>query len=275
MTGSGTWLTPQALVLLALALVLLVVRLLRQGARERGRNGWYFLGVALLAAAAVVPMSVFGPYHLTFHMARHITLLLIIPPLLLSGADPAPYVRFLARPRVKKVATFLFHPVVAWLFGMSAMWLWQLPALFHRVAGSPLLATVQELQLLLSGLIFIWPVFAPVELRRLAHLTRALYLFLACTGCTVLGIAITFSPAGLYAAGGAATGVTGATATSGLVSLLQAGGKSAAKVDQEMAGLTMWVPACMIYITNVMISLARWYREGHETGGGLPVRKTS
>ncbi len=263
MSGADSWLTPEALVLLAVAAVLLVVRLRRKGARERGRNAWYLLGLALLVAVALVPAGTFGSYHLTFHMARHITLLLIIPPLLLSGADPAPYARLLARPGPRKAATFLFRPVIAWLFGMSAMWLWQLPALFHRAAESSLLATVQELQLLAFGVVFIWPVFAPVELRRLSHLTRALYLFLACTGCTVLGIAITFSPAGLYLPGG------GAAAASGLVSLLHAGGDSVAEVDQEMAGLTMWVPACMIYITNVMISLARWYRESDERGGGV------
>ncbi len=32
------------------------------------------------------------------------------------------------------------------------------------------------------------------------------------------------------------------------------------EVDQEMAGLIMWVPACIVYLTNILISLAKWYK---------------
>ena len=31
-------------------------------------------------------------------------------------------------------------------------------------------------------------------------------------------------------------------------------------VDQQIAGLTMWVPGCLIYLTASMITLAQWYR---------------
>jgi cytochrome c oxidase assembly factor CtaG len=49
-------------------------------------------------------------------------------------------------------------------------------------------------------------------------------------------------------------------------------------VDQQIGGLLMWVPCCFLYISIIMVSLARWYKAPEEgfsssltTGGVSPV----
>lgn len=79
-----------------------------------------------------------------------------------------------------------------------------------------------------------------------------LYLFIACTGCTVLGIMITFSPSSVYI-----PFMTGQNAEAWEI-IRNNWGISAA-VDQQAGGLIMWVPACIIYITNIMVILARYF----------------
>jgi putative membrane protein len=80
------------------------------------------------------------------------------------------------------------------------------------------------------------------------------YLFSACITCSVLGIFITFSPAGavcpIYPPSAGSTGI--------LSLIRQDWGFTPAK-DQQIGGLLMWVPGCGIYLAGVMAMLARWY----------------
>jgi putative membrane protein len=32
------------------------------------------------------------------------------------------------------------------------------------------------------------------------------------------------------------------------------------RIDQQVGGLLMWVPACMIYLAAILASLGSWYR---------------
>jgi putative membrane protein len=109
------------------------------------------------------------------------------------------------------------------------------------------------LSLIVLGIIFIWPVFTPISLKKMEPLQSALYLFSACVGCTVLGIFITFAPLGLYT-----VYYTGSNAS--VLNLIQNNWGINSEVDQQMAGLIMWVPACFVYLTNIMIKLFKWYK---------------
>ncbi len=78
------------------------------------------------------------------------------------------------------------------------MWFWHIPYLFELMQRYPFVHFLQMISLLILGIIFIWPVFTPIKLRKFQPLQSALYLFSACVGCTVLGIFITFAPVGMY-----------------------------------------------------------------------------
>src|SRR5207253_844730 len=86
------------------------------------------------------------------------------------------------------------RPVVAWGLGVSAMWLWHAPTLCNAAANSAAMHRVQELTLLSMGTAFWLPIVGPNERARLRPLAGVVYLFTACTACTLLGIMVTFSP---------------------------------------------------------------------------------
>lgn len=210
----------------------------------------FFSGVLLFLLVTVSPLSFLGrSYLFSAHMIEHIVVLLIVPPLLLSGIDPQ-LLEKLHRSKFRKTGDVLFSTPVAWVFGIGAMYFWHIPALFDDMKKSMALHVVS---LLVLGIIFIWPVYTPIKWKKLSPLQSALYLFIACVGCTVLGILITFGPTSLYM-----PFFTGDSAA--IWSLIRDNWGITASVDQQAAGLIMWVPACFIYITNIMVMLAGYYR---------------
>jgi putative membrane protein len=76
----------------------------------------------------------------------------------------------------------------------------------------------------------------------------AAYLFFSCAACTAMGIVITFAPAPLYREYAKAP------------MALENWGISP-QMDQQIGGLLMWVPACLIYLAAIMAMFARWYAE--------------
>jgi cytochrome c oxidase assembly factor CtaG len=125
-------------------------------------------------------------YLFSAHMVQHILLVLVVPALLL-----------LSLPRsfsLRSPFTYLNHPLIGWLAGVGAMWLWHAPGLCNAAATSRTVSAIQTASLLLMGSLFWWQVLAPRHEQRLSPLAGIVYLFTACTACSVLGIILTFAP---------------------------------------------------------------------------------
>ncbi len=238
---------------IVIAVLLLLWHWIGNGFRFTGRSKNFLTGIFLLILVTVSPLDFLGHHYLfSAHMTEHIVLLLIIPPLLLSGTSPDYIHRLMKSNWFIKVGRGLFHPVVAWILGVGSMYFWHVPSLFMSMMHSPAVMIVQTISLLIIGVIFIWPVFAPVEWMRLEPLQCALFLFSACTGCTVLGILIAFSPNDIY------TSVL-MPHNAAVESLIRSGWGISEHRDQQIAGLIMWVPACLVYATNILIKIFKWY----------------
>ena len=221
----------------------------------------FFAGVLGLLAVTLSPINYLGRFYLfSAHMVEHVVLLLLVPPLLLAGTDPGFLNRVLQHSGVRRVISGVTKPVVAWSLGVGCMWVLHAPGLYTDIHHSAGLMGAQKILLLACGTIFIWPVVSPVEFGRLPRLASALYLFTACVGCSVLGIILSLSPDVLYA-----------SALDGndpdLWALVRSGWGLFPSTDQQLGGLIMWVPACIIYITHIMISLTRWYRTPDQDDG--------
>jgi len=173
--------------------------------------------------------------------------------MLLAGTNPDYLQRLISKRTFRKIGKVLFHPVIAWILGVGSMYVWHIPSVYVAMKQSEVIMILQMVSLLLIGLVFIWPVFSPVEWMKLKPLERALYLFSACVGCTVLGIFIAFTPVDVYTAIHMAQNA----AVEGLI--VNNWGITP-MIDQQMGGLIMWVPACLVYVTNILITLAKWYK---------------
>lgn len=243
---------------IVIALSLLAFQVFLNRRASAGKQVLFSTGILLMLLTTVSPLAYLGRYYLfSVHMLNHIVLLLVVPPLLLSGLDGGLVLRLKSAP-FKKAGDVIFSTPVAWLAGMGAMYFWHIPSVFGAMKNSEVLHGVHIVSLLVLGLIFIWPVYAPVPWKRLGGLQSALYLFIACVGCTILGILITFDPALVYL-----HGFQGDNAA--IWGLLRNTWGIRPAIDQQAGGLIMWVPACMIYLTNIMLILAGFYRQPDES----------
>jgi cytochrome c oxidase assembly factor CtaG len=217
----------------------------------------FLTGIFLMLLVTLSPLGYLSMgYLFSAHMIEHIVMLLVVPPLLLAGTN-AGILEKLQKSSFHGIGKFLFSTPIAWLIGMGAMYLWHIPFLFHVMKSSPFIHELHMISLLILGVIFIWPVYAPIPWKRLNPLQSALYLFIACVGCTVLGILISFSPSSLY--------IPYFTGNSDAIwELVRNDWGITPSIDQQAGGLIMWVPACFIYITNVMVILAGYYNQRDE-----------
>jgi cytochrome c oxidase assembly factor CtaG len=239
--------------MIIIAVLLIVFHLVTNTKIITKRSISFFIGILFILFATVSPLDHIGHNYLfSAHMTQHIILLLIVPPLLLMGTDPRFIERIMKNNTLRNIGNILFYPVIAWVFGVGSMWIWHVPALFIAMMHSSLLHFIHLLSLIICGFIFIWPVFTPVPWRRLEFLQRVLYLATACIGCTILGIFLTFSSSGFY------TSYINIKDPA-LVQLITINWGITKAIDQEIGGLIMWVPACIIYFVYILISLIRWY----------------
>jgi cytochrome c oxidase assembly factor CtaG len=122
------------------------------------------------------------------------------------------------------------------------------------VASKPVFA-LQTVSLLVMGAVFWWQTLAPRESQRLAPMTAVIYLATSCLGCSVLGIIFTFSPVTVCSIYAHPADPLGMAAT-----IRGAWGMTPEK-DQQLGGLLMWVPMCLVYLGAVFCQLARWFGE--------------
>jgi putative membrane protein len=206
-------------------------------------------GVALLLLDLVSPIDALADtYLLSAHIVQHFLLALIIPPLWLLGIPREFAERSLNQQWIGRIEQALSSPAIAWPLGVGTMLVWHVPALFNAALASDGLHIFQHLSFLITGTIFWWPVLAPMDSRRLAPLPAIFYLFSACTACSLLGAVLTFTPPGWYPAYLNHAGDS-----------IRAGWGLDARTDQQLGGMLMWVPGCLVYLTAILARVARWY----------------
>jgi cytochrome c oxidase assembly factor CtaG len=241
LTSTWTW-NPAVLVLSAIALA---TYLCAFGVNRRILYLPAGLGVFVLTLISPLNTLAAG-YLFSAHMLQHILLLLIVPALVLMSLP-----RWVSLgPR----SWFTANPLVAWIAGVGAMWLWHARPLCNAAVASHFVSALQISSLLLLGTIFWGQILAPREDQRMSPPGAVLYLFSACAACSVLGILITLSPVSvcpIYAQPPADH--------VGIVTLLQSSWAFTPEKDQQIGGLLMWVPMCLVYVSAIVAQLARWF----------------
>jgi putative membrane protein len=134
------------------------------------------------------------------------------------------------------------------------MWLWHWPPLYNAALASEPIHIVEHLAFLLTATIFWWPVMGPIEELRLAPLGAVVYIFGACVAHTALAILLTFAPLGLYPA------YLQPLDTLHVLPLIREGWGLTPSADQQWAGLLMWVPSCLVYLSVLLGTLTHWYQ---------------
>jgi putative membrane protein len=186
------------------------------------------LGLFSILAAMASPIAVLDERMLTAHMAQHLLLMTIAPPLIWLGVPVQLLNGSVARsPVVRKLGTIVGHPVFCWLAAAVALAGWHAPAGFRFGMQSSFWHVVEQLSFLAAGLLFWWPVI---------HSPRGwwilLYLFLATLPCDVLSGLLVFSDRVAYP-------VYLCTPRHGGLSPLE---------DQQCAAALMWTCVTVVFL---------------------------
>lgn len=221
--------------------------------------------IAAFAGALLVLFGALnGPLHnlsdaylFSAHMAQHLLLTLVFPPLLLYGTPPW-VVRVLLRPRwVTALGRVVTRPLMAAALFTAPIVLWHVPAFYEAALRNHNIHILQHLIFISTAVLMWWPILSPVpELPRLPYLLQMLYLFLLGIPMSITGALITLSDSVLYPFYAAAPRVWNVSPID----------------DQQIGGLLMWVGGgLMLWVVMTVV----WFRYSvgearNDVGEGVP-----
>lgn len=225
-----------------------------------GRIAYLIAGLGIFVLTLVSPLNALADGFLfSAHMLQHILLLLIVPALFLMSLPRCVSLGARSSP--------LASPFVGWFAGVGAMWLWHARPLCNAAVASHFVGALQISSLVLLGGIFWRQILAPREEQRISPPGAVLYLFSACVACSILGILITFAPVSvcpIYA--------QPPSDELGMARLIQVNWGITSEKDQQIGGLLMWVPMCLVYLGAIIAQFARWF--AHPIASAPAIDKT-
>ena len=232
-------------------------RLWIQAGVGRGVAVWqvasFYAGMAVLAAALVSPLDGLGEALFSAHMAQHILLTAVVPPLLLLGRPlvllwslPVRFRRtagiWLRLGVLPRIWCWMTKPVIAFLTEAAVLWGWHAPWAIHAALENDFVHALMHGSFLLGGLL-LWETLAHPGRRGMAgYPIAAAASFLTMLHTGLLGALLTFAPRPFYTFYGD----------------LPVGWGLTPLEDQQLAGLFMWVVCGMIYIVVALALTGVW-----------------
>jgi putative membrane protein len=205
--------------------------------------GAFAVGGVALILALLSPLETLATTLLSAHMAQHMLLITLAPPLLLLGRPDA--VLAAAAPARWRKATVrsawlrsparafrrLARPLPAALLHAAAIWAWHAPVAFQAALGGGLLHHGEHAAFLLTALLF-WQAVIHAARSPSMLLPAIVAVLVTLIQSGLLGALLTFSGQPLYPAHGERAVLWGLTPIE----------------DQQLAGLIMWAPVGGIYV---------------------------
>jgi putative membrane protein len=251
-TLAAAWsLSPWLLLPLAVLVMLYVsglARLWQRAGRGRGiapREAMAFAsGVLVLLLATTWPLDALGEWSLGAHMAQHMLLLAVVPPLLLAGrpfaaaahALPPRWAIRLHSVTSRAMAAAGRALVPASVTHGLVMWCWHLPAATEVALANDFVHWLMHASFLAAGLWFWAALWQRIRAPDTGAGAGVLALVAVMMQMGFLGALLTFSNRPLYPV------YVLRAPQFGLDPL----------VDQQIAGLVMWVPSCVPYLVGAL-----------------------
>jgi putative membrane protein len=222
------------------------IRRTRPNLFPRWRLACFLGGLFSLWLALASPLDTLNDRLLFMHMAQHMVLMLVTPPLLLLGYPAVPLLRGLPRSfvrrglgplfrseAVRKIMRFLSKPIVAWIVLNAAFVSWHLPRPYELALRVEAWHEVEHVTFLLTSLLFWFPVIQPwPSVSQGSRWGLLPYLLTTDIVNTVLAAVLSFSNRLIYPSYAAKSLIYG-------ISPLN---------DQAGAGALMWVIGSMFYL---------------------------
>jgi putative membrane protein len=232
----------------------------RDGFEQTGKTVAFALGLLAIVIAIDSPLDPLADSLFAAHMAQHVLLLAVAPPLIVVSAPwlriwqplPLRLRRTLARavalsPRLRalrRAAQALAHPLCAWALLNVTMVVWHIPALYDLTLRSEPVHELEHALFFVTGLLFWGAVFdSPPFRARLDWLWRVAFVVTGMLVGWVLALVLAFAPSPLYPA---------------YAGLAHRPGGLSALADQQLAAGVMWVPGSLAYTVAIIVFFYRW-----------------
>jgi putative membrane protein len=203
------------------------------------RASAFLAGVLALVSALVWPLDALGTWSLSAHIGQHMMLMAFAAPLLVMGhpgpviahAVPRNWARAFGR-TVAKCAPAMRNITLATLLHSVVLWIWHLPRLTAAAVENDALHWLMHGTFLASGILF-WSAIASRHRDVTAGAGAALLALVALMmQMGLLGALLCFAPRPLYPVYVERAPVLDLDPL----------------IDQQLAGLVMWVPTCLPYL---------------------------
>jgi putative membrane protein len=218
----------------------------------------FFLGMLALFVALISPLDILSAELSSAHMVQHMTLMNVAAPLLVIGSPALVLLwalplsarhsvgRWMHRVDVWQSPHYpLWQPLVLWLVYAFTLWIWHLPVFYEAALRNQWIHDFQHLSFVITACLFWRVLFDPVSRLRLSRGLAVIYLFTTSLHATVLGVFMALSPTVWYAEYEPLTPAWNLTPME----------------DQQLAGLIMWMPACLVYALAAAVLFGLWLRE--------------
>jgi cytochrome c oxidase assembly factor CtaG len=211
----------------------------------------FLSGLCFYWIAVGSPLSALDHNSLTVHMINHLTLMMLVGPLMLIGAPSLPLLRALpsglgrsahdfgTRSRqIQRLGRLVTHPIFCWLFATATVIGWHIPAVFNLAVRSHGWHDLEYTSFVSAGVLFWLPVVQSVtDAHKRPRWAVPVYLFLATLPCDILSAFLVFCGRVVYPSYLSATRLFNFSA-------LQ---------DQECAGALMWVFVTLAYLFPAIV----------------------
>jgi putative membrane protein len=229
------------------------------GGRRREADRWRgrCFAVALLAlgVALISPLDALSSALASAHMVQHMLLVLVAAPLLALSApsstllrgSPLGVRRASGRWRRRLGLTrgnlrALRHPATVWLLHVGTLWFWHAAVPYDAALDNEFLHVLEHASFLGTALLFWRVVIGTRSPERVPNGLGALLVFTMAMQSVLLSVLLTFARAPWY------SGYATTTTPWGLAPL----------ADQQLAGVIMWIPAGLVYLTAALTLMVAW-----------------
>ena len=225
----------------------------------------YLGALGVIFVALLSPLDALSAELSSFHMIQHMLLTILAAPLIVLGSPTFMLAWGLPECRQgwgRSFFTFAFRlpqepilwqPPFVWALFAGTLWAWHHPVLYQAALRDPLVHDAQHLSFFVVACLFWRLCLDPLGGRRLCPAVALPYLFATSLHAAALGVFLALSPRAWYDDYATRTSAWGFT-------LLQ---------DQQLAGLIMWMPACLIYPAVAAILFGSWLAGLSETKGQM------
>jgi putative membrane protein len=236
---------------------------------SRWQAACFLSALAMIFAALLSPLDALSEELSSLHMVQHMLLMLVAAPLFVVGSPNLVMAWGLlgggkqrSKQRGSSLFTFVFRlpqepllwqPLLVWTLFAAVLWTWHHPILYQAALGDPLVHDAQHLSFFIVACLFWRSCLDPLSTRRLCPAAAIPYLFTTSLHASALGVFLALSPRAWYDVYAARTSDWGFTPLE----------------DQQLAGLIMWMPACLIFPAIAAILFGAWLarlgeRQGRE-----------